>query len=265
MGIGALSWRMRKDLLCSQNPERLKRFRKYSGCFLQGQGTKVISNYLNDQHIPTRHGDLWSYSTITNILRTQFIGEDSPGVEQAGQEYGKRHSQKTVKRTKNYGDYPVFDGLHPALISEELFMQVQQIRLGKVPEAKVKDEFVLQNAFAGLLFCSCCGKRIGRTTLSAKANHRVRLRCVNMRNCHNGTADYDLVESQIISALRTWCDGYKVKIETIGYADDIAEYRSRLRSSDRMRTSFMHSWITPSILWSKASIRWKYSNSGGKS
>ena len=219
-----------KGFTLQPEPGEAETVQKIFRMFSQGQGTKVISNYLNDQHIPTRHGDLWSYSTITNIITNPvYMGKIRRGWSKQVKSMENGIVKKRIKRTKNYGDYPVFDGLHPALISEELFMQVQQIRLGKVPEAKVKDEFVLQNAFAGLLFCSCCGKRIGRTTLSAKANHRVRLRCVNMRNCHNGTADYDLVESQIISALRTWCDGYKVKIETIGYADDIAEYRSRLK------------------------------------
>ena len=36
--------------------------------FLQHAGTKIIANTLNDLHIPTRHGDLWTYSTVANIL-----------------------------------------------------------------------------------------------------------------------------------------------------------------------------------------------------
>ena len=71
--------------------------------------------------------------------------------------------------------------------------------------------------------------RIGRTTLAASQNHRVRLRCVNARNCHNSFSDYDVVEEEIVNALRLWFEGYKVKIETVGYADDIKECNAQIK------------------------------------
>ena len=49
-----------------------------------------------------------------------------------------------------------------------------------------------------------------------------RFRCVNSRNCHNATADYDKVEREIISSLRNWLSGYKIKIETKGFEEEIA-------------------------------------------
>ena len=211
-------------------PEEAEAIKKIFEMFSHYQGTKVIANYLNDQKIPTRHGDLWTYSTITNIITNPvYIGKIRRGWSKQVKSMEDGVVKKRIKRSKNYGDYPVFDGLHPPLVSEELFLQVQKIRLEKAPSAKVKDEFVLQNAFAGLLYCAKCGKRIGRTTMSAKANHRVRLRCVNMRNCHNATADYDVVEKEIIAALKTWYTGYKVKIENFGFADDIAECKAKLK------------------------------------
>lgn len=123
----------------------------------------------------------------------------------------------------------MYDGLHPALITEEQFMLAQEIRLKRQPSAKVKDEFVLQNAFAGLLFCGICGKRIGRTITSKSRGGIPRVRCVNGRNCHNSSADYEIVEKEIIAALRTWLKGYRVKIDTTGFADDIAEQRTEVR------------------------------------
>ena len=122
----------------------------------------------------------------------------------------------------------MYDGLHPALISEEQFMLAQEIRMGRQPSVKVKDEFVLQNAFAGLLYCGICGKRVGRTTSSQSRGGTPRLRCVNGRNCHNSSADYDVVEKEIVTALCTWLEGYRVKIDTVGFADDIAEQKALL-------------------------------------
>lgn len=67
--------------------------------------------------------------------------------------------------------YDIYDGLHPALVSEESFMKVQDIRLDKKPDAPIKNEFKMQNPFSGLLFCSVCGKRIGRTTMSKRSRN----------------------------------------------------------------------------------------------
>lgn len=197
--------------------------------FLGQAGTKVIANALNDMRIPTRHGDLWTYSTISQIVTNPvYAGKIRRGWSQQIKSVENGVVQKRIKRHKNMNDYKLFDGLHPALVSEEDFMLAQQIRLGRQPSVRVKKEFELQNTFAGLIFCATCGKRMGRTTMSAAQNHRVRLRCVNSRNCHNVSADYDVVEREIIQALRCWLEGYRVKIDTVGYADDIANCKRQL-------------------------------------
>ena len=112
-------------------------------------------------------------------------------------------------------------------------MLAQEIRMERQPSAKVKNEFALQNAFAGLLFCGVCGKRVGRTTSSRSRGSTPRLRCVNSRNCHNGSADYGVVEKEIIAALRSWLEGYRVKIDAVGFADDIAEQKALLEKCEQ--------------------------------
>ena len=134
-------------------------------------------------------------------------------------------------------------------------MLAQKIRLEKQPAARVKDEFELQNAFVGLLYCSVCGKRIGRTTSSKARDSLPRLRCVNSRNCHNVSSDYDVVEKEIISALRTWLNGYRIKIDTFGYSKDIEELREQnKRYSAELQKLKTH--ITSS---NRASTHWKSS------
>jgi len=54
------------------------------------------------------------------------------------------------------------------------------------------------------------------------------LHCVNGWNSHNVSADYDVVEKQIIDALKAWYEGYKVKIETTGYSEDIELCKARI-------------------------------------
>ncbi len=179
--------------------------------YTQHIGTKNIANYLNDHRIPTRHGDLWTYSTISNIITNPvYMGKIRRGWKRQIKFFQDGVIKKYVKCSKNMADYDVFEGLHPALVSESVFHEVQGIRLSKCPNVKVRKDFELLNAFAGLIFCAKCGKRIGRTTTS---HYKVpRFRCVNQRNCHNGSSNYDIVEKQIIDALRVWLKGYKVKV-----------------------------------------------------
>lgn len=222
-----------KGFTLEPHPEEADVIRKIFSLFLNHAGTKLIANYLNDHQVPTRHGDLWTYSTVTNIITNPiYMGKIRRGWKKQIKSLENGRVIKRYKKHKNVEDYPLYDGLHPALITEEQFMLAQEIRKDRRPNAKVKDQFVLQNAFAGLLYCSICGKRIGRTTQSVKRESKPRLRCVNMRNCHNSSADYSIVEREIITALRTWLDGYRVKIETVGYEDEIAEQRVLLEQCD---------------------------------
>ena len=217
-----------KGYTLEPHPEEAEHIKTIFKMFLNHAGTKIIANHLNDNNVPTRHGDLWTYSTISNIITNPiYMGKIRRGWSQQIKTIENGEVKKKIKRKKNLEDYKVFEGLHEALVTEEDFMLAQQIRLEKQPAARVKDEFELQNAFVGLLFCSECGKRIGRTTSSKSRDSRARLRCVNSRNCHNVSSDYDVVEKQIISALREWLKGYRIKIDTVGYANDIEALRNQ--------------------------------------
>lgn len=218
-----------KGFTLKPHPEEADVVKKIFEMYLHNAGTKIIANYLNDHNIPTRHGDLWTYSTISNIVTNPiYMGKIRRGWSKQYQTIENGVVKKHIKRAKEYGTYTVYDGLHEPLISEETFLKVQEIRAEKKPSAKVKDEFELQNTFAGLMFCSICHKRVGRTT-GAKSQRAIpRLRCANGRNCHNVSADYAVVEGEIIKALRMWLDGYRIKIDTVGFAEDIAECQAKL-------------------------------------
>ncbi|MBR3107809.1 MAG: recombinase family protein [Clostridia bacterium] len=223
-----------KGYTLEPDPEEGPVVQKIFDLFLQQEGTKKIANILNDASIPTRHGDLWTYATISNILTNPvYIGKIKRGYCRQLKSVENGQVVKRVKHLKNMAEYTVFEGLHPALIDEETYERAQEIRFGKQPAVRVKDNHELQNAFAGLIYCACCGKRVARTTMAASQKGRVRIRCVNMRVCHNASADYALVEKVIIEALRQWLDGYRVKIETAGFAEDIANGKAQIEKLDQ--------------------------------
>ena len=157
-------------------------------------------------------------------------------------------------------EYRLYDGLHPPLVSEEDFLLAQRMRRERRPAAKVKKAFELKNAFAGLIFCARCGKRVGRTTLSRAQQGRARLKCVNSRVCRNASADYEAVEGEIISALRGWLEGYRVRIDAMGYEEELSDCRARLerlaREEGRLRAQLdnAHDLVEQGVYTSEAEL-----------
>lgn len=227
-----------KGYTLAPEPTEAEEVKRIFDLFLMGQGTKMIANDLNDRSVPTRHGELWEYSTIAQILTNPiYMGKIRRGWSKQIKTVENGMVKKKIRRKRHLEEYQLYEGLHPALISEETFMKAQDLRMTRQPNAKVKEGQTLQNAFAGLIYCGCCGKRIGRTTMSnvqlAKSPGKsfIRLRCVNGRNCHNVSADYAVVEQEIINALRAWLEGYRVKVDVEGYADEITMCERELESA----------------------------------
>ena len=214
-------------------PEEAQWVQKVFELYAQGQGTKLIANYLNDRNVPTRKGDIWNNGSIQNMItNVVYMGKIRRGWSKTQKSIENGKVVRHIKRTKNMDEYQIFDGLHPALVSEEIYMACQRIRLEKQPAPKTRTSLDLMNPFAGLLFCAECGKTIERTKLSAKQGGQPRARCTNMRNCHNSTAAFELVETEIVEALKAWLVGYKVKLQTVGYADDIAANKKQIQKID---------------------------------
>ena len=215
-------------------PEEAEWVKKVFEMYANYQGTKLIANYLNDNHVPTRKGDIWNNGSIQNMItNVVYMGKIRRGWSKTQKSIENGKVVKHIKRSKDMNDYQIFQGLHPAIVSEELYMQCQKIRMEKQPEPKTKDTVELMNPFAGILFCAECGKTVGRTVMSAKRGKGVRMRCSNMRNCHNSTADFDVVEKEIIAVLKAWLERYKVKLQTVGYQDDIAANRKQIQKIEQ--------------------------------
>ena len=212
-----------KGYTLSPHPEEAPVVRMIFDMFLHQQGTMRICNALNDRYIPTRRGGLWIASTVVQILENPvYTGRIKRGWAQLYKTMENGTVKNHVRHLKNAEDYALYNGLHPSLVSEEDFCEVQRLRGILRGTTRQKNDTELKNAFAGLIFCARCGQRIGRNTMSRQNGSRVRMRCVNMRNCHNATADYSVVETAVLDALREWLQGYKVKINTVGFAEDIA-------------------------------------------
>jgi len=203
--------------------------------WLQQLGTVAICNELNDRGIATRHGDRWNYSTIAAIVNNPvYIGKIKRGYCKITKVMEDGLVKHRCQHEKDMTQLRLYNGLHEPLISESDFMMAQEIIKQRKPNAKVKPSSGLSNPFAGLIFCACCGKRIERTTMAASQNHAVRFRCISKKYCENKSADFDVVEREIISALRQWLEGYRIKLDTVGFAEDVADLNKRLKQAQQI-------------------------------
>lgn len=228
-GYTRVKLRQEKGYTLEVHPEEGPVVQEIFALYLAHSGTKQIANELNDRAIPTRHGGLWTYSTISQIITNPvYMGKIRRGWSRQTRSMENGVVKRHIRRSKDMNSYSLYDGLHPALVKEADFLRAQELRASAKPSAKVKETFTLQNPFAGILYCAVCGKRIGRTTSSARRNTPPRLRCVNGRNCHNRSAYLEEVEQEIIAALRSWLKGYRVRLNTTGYAEDIGDARQRI-------------------------------------
>ena len=168
-------------------------------------GLSKITNRLNELGIPAATKKEWSPSTIIDILRNPTY-------------YGKIrwNRRKSVKRVENgkviltrprFDDYMPTDGLHPAIISEELFMKAQNI-LSKNAPRPISSLNVIRNPLSGIIYCSKCGRAMVRRPSNNKTKTDM-LICPRT-GCSTVGSNLPLVENVVIQTLGELIENYKL-------------------------------------------------------
>ena len=154
-------------------------------------------------HIPAPKTH-WSASTIKDILTNiTYTGKV------------KRGERGTVKRTSNGSvvssrprqkEYEIYDGLHEAIIDEELFNSVQNIFASHISKP-VASALEIRNPLAGIVYCSICGKKMIR---------RPQNKCQTMiicttKGCKNIGTYESVLEKTVINSLYSYLDKLKLQ------------------------------------------------------
>lgn len=167
----------------------------------QNCGYHVICNHLNNLHIPAPKGEIWTFPTISDILlNIHYTGKVRWNHRKTVVVVEDGEVRKTTPRAKE-GNYLLYDGKHPAIISEELFNAAQEKR-GNNP--RVKPDFTVRNPLAGLVYCRC-GHAMVLRRYSKKPNGEYkcapRLLCTRQTLCNTGSClqseILDFVENQL--------------------------------------------------------------------
>ena len=177
----------------------------------QDMGRVNIAHRLNELGVPTRPGALWSQDTIKTMLENDhYIGKvrwnwrKTVTVVEDGE-------IKKVRPKTEVGEYLVYDGKHPAIISDELFQAARE-KQGKNHRAKSKTK--VRNPLAGLLFCQC-GRAMSLRTYKAH-NSPPRLLCDNQVYCKTSSCLYQEIIDRVRDTLEQCIKDFEVRIQ----ADD---------------------------------------------
>lgn len=135
----------------------------------QGLGGQIIADKLNSMGYKPRKSNKFSRTTVLFYLQNPiYVGKIVWNK--------RRHLKKKSPCDKHRSmlndskDWIVSDGIHPAIISQELFDRAQQIRHSNAHPPTFTGE--LRNPFAGIIYCRNCGSAIQRQ-FSQKGGNRL--------------------------------------------------------------------------------------------
>ena len=175
-------------------------------------GRTTIAARLDKMGVKPPMGVYWSAASLKDLLTNiHYIGKV------------KWNFRKTVtivedgelKHTRpknNINEYLVFEGKHPAIISEELFNASIE-KHGKNPKAKRGKE--LRNPFAGLIFCKCGRAMSLRYYKRPDGTERnePRLLCDNQTKCRTGSCTFEEMREKVKEILRDCINDFEVRIK----------------------------------------------------
>ena len=167
-------------------------------------GFQKTCSALTGMGIVSRSGKPFNPATVKTII--------SNPVNIGMLRWNYRKSQKAIVNGKiatsrpKADDYILVKGKHPGCISEDLYYRANSVNSSMT--APVKRSCRIQNPFAGIVRCSCCGRVMVRKKMSAK-QPRNYLIC-QYAGCATVAIELDELENAVLEWIRNYIADYKV-------------------------------------------------------
>jgi DNA invertase Pin-like site-specific DNA recombinase len=201
------------------DPERAETIRLIYDYFVNGEpqengdrrklGTYLISRRLNDMQVPSFTGNGWTQASIRDILiNPVFIGK----IRWSWRANVSRvvDGRRVYSRPrKDLSDCVVVDGLHEAIIDNNLWLAAQDIMASKATP-RTPDNRITQNPLSGLVVCGKCGRHMSRRP-DTRGKTPPALICA-ATSCDNVSSYLHYVEAKVLDSLALWLDDYKVRL-----------------------------------------------------
>lgn len=173
----------------------------------QDMGRVNICHRLDELGIKPARGERWSPSGLKDLLENvHYLGKVKWNWRKTVTVVEDGEIKKTAPKQK-MGDYLIFEGKHPAIISEELFAAAQD-KQGRNYRAKAKTK--LRNPLAGLVYCRC-GRTMSLRTYKAH-NGKPRLLCDDQVHCGTGSCLYDEMIDLVCKILEDSIADFEIKM-----------------------------------------------------
>jgi len=177
----------------------------YAGDGCEQIGVSKIVRKLNDMGIKSALGGDWTPASIQGILtnpvyngKIRWNGRKTVKTIQNGQVV------KTRPRSK---DVLICNGLHPAIISDDLYNSVQEIRK-KNPPRPIGIQNTVRNPLAGIVYCSKCGRAMVRRPYQKRGQEDTLL--CPYTSCPTVSSKLSLVEKAVLDGIEEIVEGYKL-------------------------------------------------------
>lgn len=165
-------------------------------------GAARLARHLNSLGERTQRGNKWTTDAIRNIIRNPtYIGlvRWNRRVSRTSMIDGK----PVTKRVRNDEKMILSKGVHPPIISEDLWQRAQAARVQR-NTAPHRNQRPLQNPLAGIVKCAVCGRTMLRKDGSlAQGGHVNLLRCTTL-DCPTVGTSAELVEQIVLQTLEQW-------------------------------------------------------------
>lgn len=179
-------------------PEEARVVKMVFEMYARGDNATHIARTLNTMSIPSPSGKQWTVASVKPILTNDhYIGMVH---------WNRRKSVRTIEDGElvitrpRSSDYLIYPGKHPAIIDQELWDTVQDIR-GKLPPVKPKAKHA--NPYAGLVRCQCGGNMYRQTYVrDGVVRSAPRLTCVNQASCGTASCSEAEFTDEIVKVLR---------------------------------------------------------------
>lgn len=193
----------------------------FSMC-ISGDGCTKIAKSLDSLGIIPRSCGNWSRASVADILRNPvYCGKIR---WQYRREKKSSCGGMVIKSRAVSGEYILVQGLHPALVSEEVFRRAQEQMAGR-KRTSANTATGLRNPLAGLIYCGKCG------ALMQRIHDKKAARIACPKGCGNISSELPLVESALIYGLREWLN-IPVKAETPAVS---REYETDISAAEMLR------------------------------
>ncbi|HEX3025625.1 MAG TPA: recombinase family protein [Clostridia bacterium] len=199
------------------HPEESEYVRMIFNLYIQGDGCQTIAYKLKNMGVKPHRGNEFNRTSIRKIITNPvYIGKIVWGQKKhlRPKAIGEKH--RTVYLPKE--DWMIYDGLHPAIIDEDIFRKANDMLRSKY-HVPYRESDQIVNPLAGLLFCRQCGKAITRRPFKNRKYQTTHMICTTLGCVKSARADY--VEEDFLEALR---GEYKKLIEQ--QSEEMKEKRS---------------------------------------